>query len=285
VWASRRRRLGLSKSSPRQAYFQRTSNSNAATASRSDRPNQRCNTITVATVCGGTDRRPTPATWWRGGPSALALPSSGRGWAWPLTAHNDARRYHLRGGLIVRDPADRTYVADDDRHGECSTTPHAKCRSRMGRYCACYGRIFADRCDTSAMNRASRGRRIRWTKSGGFDGRLTTESGQQRHQARHRPDLMCSSGTVPSQKRWFLELGRSQLGSGRNRVPKPVFRVKVSEPRRVSVSGTRPGVDQLVRAVQAADVDEDLRNPVRILRQSSSDPNSRSQSGFQNPDG
>ena len=49
-----------SNARPPQAYLQRTSNSKAATASRSDSPNQRCSTITVATVRGATLRRPRP---------------------------------------------------------------------------------------------------------------------------------------------------------------------------------------------------------------------------------
>ena len=46
------------RSSPPAAHFQRASNSNASTASRSDSPNRRCRTITVATICGGTLGRP-----------------------------------------------------------------------------------------------------------------------------------------------------------------------------------------------------------------------------------
>ena len=49
-----------SNARPPQAYLQRTSNSKAATASRSDSPNQRCSTITVATVRGAVLRRPRP---------------------------------------------------------------------------------------------------------------------------------------------------------------------------------------------------------------------------------
>ena len=45
---------------PPHAYLQRTSNSKASTASRSDNPNQRCSTITDATVRGATLRRPRP---------------------------------------------------------------------------------------------------------------------------------------------------------------------------------------------------------------------------------
>lgn len=49
---------GWSNTSPPHAYFQRASKVNASTASRSDKPNRRCNTITVATIWGATLRRP-----------------------------------------------------------------------------------------------------------------------------------------------------------------------------------------------------------------------------------
>ena len=42
------------------AYRQRASKAYRSTASRSDEPSNRCNTITVATTDGGTDRRPRP---------------------------------------------------------------------------------------------------------------------------------------------------------------------------------------------------------------------------------
>src|SRR6266516_1331389 len=40
------------------AYRQRTSKANRSAASRSDNPSRRCSTITTASSCGGTDRRP-----------------------------------------------------------------------------------------------------------------------------------------------------------------------------------------------------------------------------------
>jgi hypothetical protein len=40
-------------------YFQRASNANRSTASRSESPSIRCSTITTATIIGGTERRPT----------------------------------------------------------------------------------------------------------------------------------------------------------------------------------------------------------------------------------
>jgi len=43
------------------AYRQRTSKVNRCTASRSDKPSNRCNTITAATTDGGTERRPLSA--------------------------------------------------------------------------------------------------------------------------------------------------------------------------------------------------------------------------------
>ena len=50
---------GKSKSNPPAAYFQRASKANRSTASRSEQPSIRCNTITIATIIGGTLRRPT----------------------------------------------------------------------------------------------------------------------------------------------------------------------------------------------------------------------------------
>jgi len=40
------------------ANFQRASQQNRSTASRSDNPSMRCSTITTDTIIGGTDRRP-----------------------------------------------------------------------------------------------------------------------------------------------------------------------------------------------------------------------------------
>ncbi len=64
--------------SPPQAYFQRASNLNRSTASRSDRPSRRWRTITTATTRGGTERRPTSAANRSAnsssGNSAVALP-------------------------------------------------------------------------------------------------------------------------------------------------------------------------------------------------------------------
>ena len=57
VWA----KPGASNGRPPQAYFQRASNVNRSTASRSDRPSRRWRTITTATTSGGTERRPTSA--------------------------------------------------------------------------------------------------------------------------------------------------------------------------------------------------------------------------------
>ena len=50
---------GWSKSNPPAAYFHRASKQNRSTASRSDSPSSRCNTITTATILGATLRRPT----------------------------------------------------------------------------------------------------------------------------------------------------------------------------------------------------------------------------------
>jgi len=52
---------GNSKSNPPAAYFHRASKENRSTASRSDSPSIRCNTITTDTIIGGTERRPTSA--------------------------------------------------------------------------------------------------------------------------------------------------------------------------------------------------------------------------------
>ena len=150
------------------AYRQRTSKAYRSTASRSDSPSSRCNTITVATTDGGTDRRPDSV-------NRSANNSSGnnrsRSRAQEPVDRVLRQRLLAEPGHVV-EQVDLT-ISTPQRHPEILPRPaaqqgdrHAKDTSHLGRRLdpACGGSPRA--CCRSRTRGACR-ERIRWRERSG----------------------------------------------------------------------------------------------------------------------